>query len=109
MYYNAPSSTKIPWTIHQLEDDKITLKQLYELLLRIITPNYDNTEQSFRRYLIHLRNNGIMEMDRPPACHFASVQDGKQEIYLEWPNLLLTCTLICIFRNFHVRKQAYTK
>ena len=28
----------------------------------------------------------IMEMDRPPACHFASVQDGKQEIYLEWAN-----------------------
>ena len=27
-----------------------------------------------------------MEMDRPPACYFASVQDGKQEIYLEWPN-----------------------
>ena len=26
-----------------------------------------------------------MEMDRPPACYFASVQDGKQEIYLEWP------------------------
>ena len=25
-------------------------------------------------------------MDRPPACYFASVQDGKQEIYLEWPN-----------------------
>ena len=24
-------------------------------------------------------------MDSPPACHFASVQDGKQEIYLEWP------------------------
>ena len=24
-------------------------------------------------------------MDRPPACYFASVQDGKQEIYLEWP------------------------
>ena len=24
-------------------------------------------------------------MDRPSACHFASVQDGKQEIYLEWP------------------------
>ena len=33
-------------------------------------------------FLIHLRN---MEMDRPPACYFASVQDGKQEIYLEWP------------------------
>ena len=27
-------------------------------------------------------------MDRPPACHFASVQDGKQEIYLEWPNAI---------------------
>ena len=26
-----------------------------------------------------------MEMDRPPVCYFASVQDGKQEIYLEWP------------------------
>ena len=24
-------------------------------------------------------------MDRPPAYYFASVQDGKQEIYLEWP------------------------
>ena len=24
-------------------------------------------------------------MDCPPACYFASVQDGKQEIYLEWP------------------------
>ena len=29
VYYNAPSSTNIPWTIHQLEDDRITLKQLY--------------------------------------------------------------------------------
>ena len=29
-----------------------------------------------------------MEMDRPPACYFASVQDGKQEIYLEWPKQL---------------------
>ena len=27
-----------------------------------------------------------MEMDRPPACEYASVQDGKQRIYLEWPN-----------------------
>ena len=26
-----------------------------------------------------------MEMDRPPACYLPSVQDGKQEIYLEWP------------------------
>ena len=26
-------------------------------------------------------------MDLPPACYFASVQDGKQEIYLEWPIL----------------------
>ena len=57
------------------------------LLLEIITPNYDTDEQqSFKRFLIHLRNNGIMEMDHPPACYFASVQDGKQEIYLEWPN-----------------------
>ena len=29
-YYNAPSSANIPWTIHQLEDDRMTLKQLYE-------------------------------------------------------------------------------
>ena len=27
-----------------------------------------------------------MEMDRPPACYFTWVEDGKQEIYLEWPN-----------------------
>ena len=26
-------------------------------------------------------------MDCPPACYFALVQDGKQEIYLEWPNV----------------------
>ena len=39
------------------------------------------------RFLIHL-NNRIMEMDCPPACYFVSVQDGKQEIYLEWPNVL---------------------
>ena len=28
-----------------------------------------------------------MEMDRPPACKCTWVEDGKQEIYLEWPNL----------------------
>ena len=27
-----------------------------------------------------------MEMDRPPACKYAQVQDGKQRIYLEWPS-----------------------
>ena len=48
--------------------------------------NYDETKALRGSVLIHLRNNGIMEMDRPPACYFASVQDGKQEIYLEWPN-----------------------
>ena len=26
-----------------------------------------------------------METDRPPACYFTWVEDGKQEIYLEWP------------------------
>ena len=24
-------------------------------------------------------------MDRPPACKCTWVEDGKQEIYLEWP------------------------
>jgi len=28
-------------------------------------------------------------MDRPPACKYAWSQDGKQEIYLEWPKLML--------------------
>ena len=32
VYYNAPCSPAIPWTIHQVEDDKITLKQLFELV-----------------------------------------------------------------------------
>ena len=45
--------------------------------------NYDKL--GFKRFLIDLKNNGIMEMVHPPACFFASVQDGKQEIYLEWP------------------------
>ena len=27
--------------------------------------------------------NEIMEIGRPPACEYASVQDGKQRIYLE--------------------------
>ena len=31
-YYNMPSSTNVPWTIHQLEDGRMTLKQLYELV-----------------------------------------------------------------------------
>ena len=29
-----------------------------------------------------------MEMDCPPACFCTSQQDGKQEIYLEWPKSL---------------------
>ena len=34
VYCNAPSSPGIPWTIHQLQDDRITLtlKHLYELV-----------------------------------------------------------------------------
>ena len=35
--------------------------------------------------------NEIMEMDRPPAYKYARVQDGKQRIYLEWPNLAKWC------------------
>ena len=26
-----------------------------------------------------------MEMDRPPTCKYTWAEDGKQEIYLEWP------------------------
>ena len=33
-----------------------------------------------------------MEMYRPPACYFTQVEDGKQEIYLEWPKI--TCRLV---------------
>jgi len=34
MYYNASSSPNIPWTIYHLKDDRITLKQLYELVVQ---------------------------------------------------------------------------
>ena len=36
VYYNAPCSPTIPWTIHQVEDDRITLKQLFELVTQTL-------------------------------------------------------------------------
>ena len=32
VYYNAPCSPDIPWTIHQLENDRMTFEQLHELV-----------------------------------------------------------------------------
>jgi len=72
LYYNAPSSPNLPWTIYHLEDDRIILKQLYELVqdeLEAID-GIEVTKSCFKRLLIHSSNNGIMEMDRPPACYF---------------------------------------
>ena len=46
-----------------------------------------NSKSCIKWLLIHLNYNGIMEMDRPPTCKCTWVEDGKQEIYLEWPNL----------------------
>ena len=75
------SSTRLELTLLRIKPDEQysvgSVLYLYKLF------NYD--KPGFKRFLIDLRNNGIMEMDRPPACFFASVQDGKQEIYLEWP------------------------
>ena len=35
-----------------------------------------------------------MEMDRPPACKCTWAEDGKQEIYLEWPKAKILCQSI---------------
>jgi len=73
VYYNAPSSPNIPWTIYHLEDDRITLKQLYELVVQDELEAIDGievTKSYFKRFLIHSSNNGIMEIDRPPTCYF---------------------------------------
>jgi len=70
---NAPSSPNVLWTIYHLEDDRITLKKLYELVVQDELEAIDGkevTKSSFKRFLIHSSNNGIMEMDRPPACYF---------------------------------------
>jgi len=72
MYYNTPSLPNVPWTIYHLKDDRITLKKLYELVqdeLEAID-RIEVTKSCFKRFLIHSSNNGIMEMDRPPACYF---------------------------------------
>ena len=63
--------------------------------------NYDETK-ALKKFLIHLRNNGIMEMDRPPACYFASVQDGKQEIYLEWPYQFIEAEKLIHIRSVRI-------
>ena len=43
------------------------------------------------RFLVYLRNNG----NGPPACYFASVQDGKHEIYLECMHGLMHAACVC--------------
>ena len=70
---NAPSSPNIPWTIYHLEDDRITLKQLYELVVQDELEAIDGievTKSCFKRFLIDSSNNGIMKMVRPSACYF---------------------------------------
>ena len=73
VYYNVPSSPNIPWIIYHLEDDRITLKKLYGLVVQDELEAIDGiqvTKSCFKRFLIHSSNNGIMEMDHPPACYF---------------------------------------
>jgi len=58
--YNAPSSPNILWTIYHLEDDRIILKKLYELVqdeLEAID-GIEVTKSCFKRFLIHSSNNG---------------------------------------------------
>jgi len=69
---NALSSPNVPWTIYHLEDDRITLKQLYELVqdeLEAID-RIEVSKSCFKRFLIHSSNYGIMEMDCLPTCYF---------------------------------------
>jgi len=73
VYYNAPSSPNVPWAIYHLEDDRITFKQLYELVVQDELEAIDGievTKSYSERFLIHASNNGIMEMDHLPACYF---------------------------------------
>jgi len=56
-----------------MEGDRITLKKLYGLVIQDeleAIDGIDVAKSCFKRYLIHSSNNGIMEMDRPPACYF---------------------------------------
>ena len=59
---------------------KHKLEQALMQLAMAVTMQENNGLKSCQSY------NGTMEMDCPLTCKYALAQDGKQRMYLEWPN-----------------------
>ena len=49
-----------------------------------------------------------MEMDRPPAYKCTWVEDGKQEIYLEWPYIVVHKSCLTPDRPIHLTTCYYS-
>ena len=91
VYDRCCSQTVLSWTIFDVRDDSLSLSDFYQ---RVIRDRYDCLPEEH----VHLANAILEFPSRPHAC-VMSLEDGKQEINLEWPNFSAKSFFLILFVN----------
>ena len=101
VYDRCSSRSILPWTIFDVGDDCLSLSDFYQRVyfLTAYRPRNLRAASLHRNvctqvllslvWYTYLANGilGWVGIYRPPACLFNELEDGKQEINLEWPIL----------------------